>query len=96
VTYGHGPRDPVPRSTTRTHGRTEDDMDVIDVTERLMAEFEDRLHLDVITGIVHDCRRDLDASPAAALPELVERLARQRLLDASPREGDGPDTVRLP
>lgn len=54
---------------------------VADVTERLMAEFEDRLELSLIARVVLGCRRDLACSPAAALPELIERLARQRLLD---------------
>ena len=56
-------------------------MDVVDVTERLMAEFEDRLGLDVISGVVNGARRDLAGTPAGALPELVERLSRQRLQD---------------
>lgn len=30
--------------------------------------------------LVTRCRRDLDGAPPGALPELVERLARQRLL----------------
>ncbi len=57
-------------------------MDVVDVAERLMAEFEDRLGLDVISKVVNSCRRDLNCAPAGALPELVDRLARQRLLHA--------------
>lgn len=56
-------------------------MDVIDVTERLMAEFEDRLGLQVISGVVNSCRRDLQGTPSGPMPELLERLARQRLLD---------------
>jgi hypothetical protein len=56
-------------------------MDVIDVTERLMAEFEDRLGLQVITAVVNACRRDLQGTPSGPMPELLERLARQRLLD---------------
>lgn len=56
-------------------------MDVIDVTERLMAEFEDRLELNVISRVVSGCRRDLEGTPNGPLPELLERLARQRLLD---------------
>ncbi len=56
-------------------------MDVIDVTERLMAEFEDRLGLQVISGVVSACRRDLQGTPSGPMPELLERLARQRLLD---------------
>lgn len=34
-----------------------------------------------IAPLVRACRRDLAGSPPGALPELVERLARQRLLD---------------
>lgn len=60
----------------RTAGDT-----VADVIERLMAEFEDRLELDVISRVVLGCRADLNCSPAAALPELMERLARQRLAE---------------
>lgn len=56
-------------------------MDVVDVTEQLMAEFEDRLGLEVISRVVNGCRRDLDCISALALPEMLERLARQRLLD---------------
>ena len=56
-------------------------MDVIDVTERLMAEFEHRLHLNVISRVVNGCRRDLAGTPSGPMPELLERLARQRLLD---------------
>lgn len=56
-------------------------MDVIDVTERLMAEFEDRLGLQVISGVVNACRRDLQGTPSGPMPELLERLARQRLQD---------------
>jgi hypothetical protein len=58
-----------------------------DVSERLMAEFEDRLALDVISRVVQGCRADLDCSSPAALPELVDRLARQRLLDAAVAAG---------
>ena len=59
-----------------------------DVIEQLMSEFEDRLELSTISDVVLGCRADLDCSPVAALPELIERLARQRLLD---RAAGGPD-----
>lgn len=75
-------------------------MDVVDVTERLMAEFEDRLGLAVISRVVNGARRDLAGTPAGALPELVERLARQRLQDALeellPAPRTAPRVVRLP
>ena len=58
-------------------------MDVVDVTERLMAEFEDRLGLQIISGVVNSCRRDLQGTPTGPMPELLERLARQRLLDVA-------------
>lgn len=69
-------------------------MDVVDVTERLMAEFEDRLPLNVISGVVNACRHDLQGTPTGPLPELLDRLARQRLADlmAEPY----PDSVPQP
>lgn len=51
-----------------------------DIAERLMAEFCDELDLSVITRVVQESRRDLQGVPPGALPELTERLARQRLL----------------
>jgi len=57
-------------------------VDVADVAERLMAEFEDRLSLGLISGVVVSAWHELSGVPETALPELVERLARQRLLDA--------------
>jgi hypothetical protein len=54
-----------------------------DVTERLFREFEPRVPLRTIVATVRQCRRDLEATgtPQPALPELVERLARQRLTE---------------
>jgi len=47
----------------------------------MFGEFE-RVHpLPVIAAVVRQCRDDLKGSPAGALPELLERLARQRLAD---------------
>ena len=75
-------------------------MDVVDVTERLMAEFEDRLGLEVISRVVNGSRRDLSGTPAGALPELVERLSRQRLQDVLeellPAPRTEPRVIRLP
>lgn len=52
-----------------------------DVAERLMAEFEGRLSLAVISDIVRGSAHDLAGHlHPAAQPELVERSARQRLL----------------
>lgn len=69
-------------------------MDVVDVTERLMAEFEDRLELNVISRVVTGSRRDLEGTADGGSPQEVERLARQRLLDTArvPR----PRSPRLP
>lgn len=50
-----------------------------DTVERLFTEFEGQLSLPVITGVVRECRGQLSCSPEAAMPELLERLARQRL-----------------
>jgi len=52
-----------------------------DVTERLFGEFERVQPLPVIAAVVRQCRHDLEGSPPGALPELLERLARQRLSD---------------
>ena len=51
--------------------------------DRLCAEFAGRAPAAVVDRVVRDSRRDLDSVPAAALPEMVERLARQRLLDGT-------------
>jgi hypothetical protein len=53
-----------------------------DLVERLFAEFDDRYELPHIVEVVRQCREQLCCAPEAALPELIERLARQRLVDA--------------
>lgn len=50
-----------------------------DTVERLFTEFGSRVSLPVITGVVRECRGQLSYSPEAAIPERLERLARQRL-----------------
>ena len=35
-----------------------------------------------VRATVRGCRRDLGGVPSGALPELVERLARQRIIDS--------------
>jgi hypothetical protein len=62
-----------------------------DVNRRLFSEFGAELPMQVIAATVRQCRRDLDAAPRPALPELVERLARQRLAD---RLGGGASVTR--
>ncbi len=47
-----------------------------------MAEFEDQLSLGLISGVVVSAWHELSGVPETALPELVERLSRQRLIDA--------------
>lgn len=55
-------------------------MYVVDVSERLMAEFEGRIGPDLVARTVMACREDLQGCGEGAMPELVERCARQRLL----------------
>jgi hypothetical protein len=52
-----------------------------DLTERLFADFEDQHDLSTIADTIRECRRQLDTPSARDLPELLERLARQRLTD---------------
>lgn len=62
-------------------------LDVIEASvRRLAAEFPDGFLLTDIVAIVSQSHADLTGQvPAAALPELVERLARTRLLDGTCR-----------
>lgn len=70
---------------------------VADLTERLFAEFESVLPLHTIAGVVRACRRDLAGSPVGAMPELTERLARQRLSAAATGTAQsGTATVSAP
>lgn len=55
-----------------------------DVIERLFREFEGSIPLPVIVEVTHVCRQQLSGSPATAMPELLERLVRQRLHDMTP------------
>jgi hypothetical protein len=48
--------------------------------DRLAVEFDDRAETQTVLDVVRTCRADLSGVPATALPELVERLARHRLL----------------
>jgi hypothetical protein len=50
-----------------------------DIVERMFREFECVLDIPTILKVVNGCRRDLQGSPAGALAELTERLARHRL-----------------
>jgi hypothetical protein len=50
-----------------------------DIVERLFREFEAELDLLRIESVISQCRHELRGSPPAAQPELIERLARERL-----------------
>jgi len=50
-----------------------------DVHERLVREFSEWLESEDVAACVTEAHRELDVVPAAALPELLERLARVRL-----------------
>jgi hypothetical protein len=52
-----------------------------DIALRLYTEFHDRHSLDQIQTAVADAEHDLTGTPPGALPELIERLTRQRLID---------------
>jgi hypothetical protein len=54
------------------------DLSVRSATTRLAQEFP-QLNPRSIVLVVRTCREELRGSPTDALPELVERLARQRL-----------------
>jgi hypothetical protein len=58
---------------------------LLDVVERLYAEVASSLTLAQVLAVVGRCRTELDAPSPDAQPELVERLARQRLTELPPR-----------
>ena len=64
---------------------------LVDVAVRVYADFAEHATLAEVLAVVARSRTDLDTPSAAALPELVERLARQRLADhvASPAAENG-------
>ncbi|MCE3556519.1 hypothetical protein LWC33_34410 [Pseudonocardia sp. RS11V-5] len=55
--------------------------DVSSAVARLAREFAGQMSHRVVARVVRECRADLSGVPAGAVPELLERLARQRLLD---------------
>lgn len=75
------------------HSGLEPDDPLLDVIVRVYADFADHTSLADTIELVVSCRDQLDiiANPAA-LPELVERLARQRLTDTHPDGTDPPTT----
>lgn len=54
---------------------------LLDVTVRVYADFAHRATLAEVLAVIARARNDLDTPSTEALPELVERLARQRLAD---------------
>ena len=67
------------RKATETDGRTESTRWVEQIRRRLITEFVARTSVAEIAACIERARTDLDAPSPAALPELVERLARVRL-----------------
>ena len=57
---------------------TVSDLSVRSATDRLAKEFPQLAPYSIVL-VVRTCREELRGSPENALPELVERLARQRL-----------------
>lgn len=68
------------RSTSRPPAAAGDDRWVAEAVRRLEQEFRGSLRRDVIINVVRRSRFELDSPSVEALPELLERLARQRLL----------------
>ena len=69
----------------RAAARTQTDPTVADVINRLTPEFLEQTGPLTIVRVVLQARHDLDEPHPLALPELLERLARQRLLDTAAR-----------
>ena len=67
------------RKATEPDGRTESTRWVEQIRRRLITEFVARMSVAEIAACIERARTDLDAPSPAALPELVERLARVRL-----------------
>ena len=80
-------------ATRRVGGLTPDLAPLADVVDRLLNEFASHLSLNAIVVTVRHCRSDLDTVPVPALPELTERLARQRLHDLARTGGHVRDGI---
>jgi len=79
-----GPEPDAPVRTTAPRGHHDDAAHATaSAVARLSVEFPAR-RATVVSRTVDQCRRDLDGTPPGALPELLERLARQRLQDGVP------------
>jgi hypothetical protein len=62
-----------------TRASTPDSDTLADVVERLFVVYQQQLSRTTIVMVARRCRRELDIISGPALPELLERLARQRL-----------------
>ena len=62
-----------------------DDRSIVDAVQRLDREFRGVVPRGVIVSVVRRSHHELDSPCAEALPELLERLARQRLLQHAAR-----------
>ena len=56
---------------------------LLDVVLRVYTDYADQATLAEVLAAITRCRHDLDTASAAALPELVEHLARHRLTNRS-------------
>ncbi|MCU1664388.1 MAG: hypothetical protein QOI36_1446 [Pseudonocardiales bacterium] len=65
-------------------GTAPEDPALANTTDRLIVEFRGEVDVAAIGRVVLSCREELRGAPAGALPELIERLARQRLLSTLP------------
>ena len=66
-----------------------------DAIERLVFEFAGRVSPQTVAAVVRHSRNDLDSCPPAALPELTERLARQRVHDRLPGVASAVQKINL-
>ena len=57
-----------------------EDKAVTDTVRRLAGELRGAVHHDLIVQVVHRSSHDLEPPSPGAFPELLERLARERLL----------------
>ena len=80
---GEAPTEPLPIWVSRSLEHHLLPGFVGDTISRLVFEFGDRIDTDTVASIVIGAYRDLQGNAHQALPELVERSARQRILDRS-------------
>ena len=65
-----------PRSVSDDGGASDS---LTGISEQLFHEFGPYIGLVEIVAVVRQCRSEVDVAPAASVPELVERRARERL-----------------